>query len=457
MLKSEREKMLAEKPIIPLFIKLAIPSIIGMVVMALYNFVDRYFIGNIPTTGKLAIGGVGVTMPIMFVLMGVSMLFGIGGGANISIQLGKQNHVKAERVLGNAISMLLISGLIVNTTLLIFTEPAVKLFGATPQNLPYALAYIKIILIGNYWNTFAFGMNHTARAEGNSKRAMFGMLIGAISNVVLDALFIRVFHWGVVGAASATIIAQFLSFIWISSYYLFNKSTVKFSLKNMVIDKQIVYLIVAIGFSPFFIQLAGAIVGAVLNNTLSTYGGHLAQGAYAIVNAIAMLFLMPIFGMNQAIQPIIGYNYGAKNYDRVIRANNVGIFAATVVMIIGWLVVQYLTYPLISLMTQSAELIDITVIGIRGFLLMLPLVGIQIINTTFFQSIGKAKVSFILSISRQLLLLIPLLLILPRIWGLSGIWYSRQIADVVAFIFSLGMMLRQYRIFLRLKSENLSV
>ncbi len=443
----DREKMLAEQPIIPLFIRLAIPSIIGMLVMALYNIVDRYFIGNIPVTGQIAIGGVGVTMPISFILMGVSMLFGIGGSANISIQLGKGNKTSAERVLGNAITMLVLSAVIVNSIFLIWTEPILKLFGATKQNLPYAATYISFILIGNYWNSISFALNHTIRSEGNSKRAMFSLLIGALTNIVLDALFINLFHWGVTGAAVATIIAQFLSFAWSVAYYALRRSTVSFHFEHLEINKSTVKMIVAIGFSPFFIQIAGALVGAMLNNVLSAYGGHLAQGAYAIVNAIAMLFMMPLFGMNQAIQPIVGYNYGAKNYDRVIKANNVGIVAATLVMVLGWLVVQYLTYPLVSFMTYSEELIDITVIGLRGFLLMMPLIGIQIINTSLFQSIGKAKISFFLTISRQVLLLVPLLWFLPPIFGLSGIWYARQIADVVSFAMTSYMMIRQYRQF----------
>ncbi len=447
MIKVDREKMLAEKPIIPLFVKLAIPSIIGMMVMALYNIVDRYFIGNIPMMGQFAIGGVGVTMPISFILMGVSMLFGIGGSANISIELGKGNGEGAERVLGNSISMLLIVGLFVNCALLIWTKPILELFGATEHNLPFALTYIRIILVGNFWNSISFALNHTIRSEGNSKRAMFSLLIGALTNIVLDAIFINAFHWGVAGAAIATIIAQFLSFMWSFTYYASRRSTVSFHFKHMAIDKRTVLLIMSIGFSPFFIQIAGALVGAMLNNTLSAYGGHLAQGAYAIVNAIAMLFMMPIFGMNQATQPIIGYNYGAKNYDRVIKANNVGIFAATVVMIIGWLIIQLLTYPLVSFMTYSEDLIDITVIGLRGFLLMMPLIGIQIINTSFFQSIGKAKISFFLTISRQMLLLAPLLWLLPPIFGLSGIWYARQIADVISFVITLYMMIWQYRQF----------
>lgn len=445
MNKSERERMLAETPIVRLFIKLAIPAIIGMLVQALYNVVDRYFIGNIPVTGKIAIGGIGVALPILFILMGFSMLYGIGGGANISIKLGQQDKAGAEKVLANAIAMLVLTGLVLNISFLVFSEPLLKLFGATEQNLPYALTYLRIILVGNFWNNLAFAFNHLTRAEGNAKRAMISMLIGAISNIILDALFIGVLHWGVAGAAYATIIAQFLSFLWGAIYYINKQSLVEFHFKNMVPNAKIVTMIIAIGFSPFFIQIAGSLIGAILNNALKLHGGTLAQGAYAIINSVAMLFFMPVFGMNQALQPIIGYNYGAGDYQRVKRANNVGIIAATSIMIVGWLCIQFLTYPMIAVMADDKQLIELTVAGIRGFLLMMPLIGMQIINTNFFQSIGQAKIAFLLSLSRQVLLLIPLLLIMPGIWGLNGIWYAPPISDTLAFALSLFFMIRAYR------------
>ncbi|HZK09633.1 MAG TPA: MATE family efflux transporter [Clostridia bacterium] len=442
---SERERRMATESIPRLFFSFSLPAIAGMMVQALYNIVDRFFIGQIPGTGSIAIGGIGVSLPITFILMGFTMLFGIGGGANISIQLGKKDQPMARKILANALIMLFLSALFLNGFMLLNLEKVLLIFGASAQNLPYASSYLRIILIGNYWNTFAFAFNHLIRAEGNPKFAMQSMLIGAITNIILDPIFIFVLDMGIAGAAYATIIAQFLSFLRGFSYYLGGKNIVNLKKEDFRLESKVIYMIVAIGISPFFIQIAGSVVGALLNNSLRIYGGALAQGAYAIINSIAMLFFMPIFGMNQGLQPIVGFNYGAGNFKRVKEAVAVGIISASTVMGLGWIVVQFFPHVLVGVMTPDPELFDITVKGLRIFLSMMFVAGFQIISSNFFQSIGKAKISFVLSLSRQVFLLAPLVYFLPRFFGLKGVWYAQPIADALSSLITLFFILREFR------------
>ncbi|NLY37121.1 MAG: MATE family efflux transporter, partial [Tissierellia bacterium] len=440
---SEREKRMATESIPRLFFSFSLPAITGMMVQALYNIVDRFFIGQIPITGRIAIGGIGVSLPITFILMGFTMLFGIGGGANISIHLGKKDQPMARKILANALLMLFLSALVLNGFLLLNLEKVLLIFGATAENLPYASNYLRIILIGNYWNTFGFAFNHLIRAEGNPKFVMYSMLLGAITNIILDPIFIFTFKMGIEGAAYATIIAQFLSFSRGLSYYLRGNNLIKLKSKDFRLDLKVISLIVAIGVSPFFIQIAGSVVGALLNNSLRIYGGALAQGAYAIINSIAMLFFMPIFGMNQGMQPIVGFNYGAGNFKRVKETVRVAILSATVLMSAGWVIVQFFPHVLVGAMTPDAELFEITVKGLRVFLSMMFIAGFQIISSNFFQSIGKARISFVLSLSRQVFLLAPLVYFLPRFFGLQGVWYAQPIADGLSSVITLIFLVKE--------------
>lgn len=442
---SERERRMATESIPRLFFSFSLPAITGMMVQALYNIVDRFFIGQIPITGRIAIGGIGVSLPITFILMGFTMLFGIGGGANISIHLGKKDQPMARKILANALIMLFLSALVLNGFLLLNLEKVLLVFGATAENLPYASSYLRIILIGNYWNTFGFAFNHLIRAEGNPKFVMYSMLLGAITNIILDPIFIFVFNMGITGAAYATIIAQFLSFSRGLSYYLRGNNLVNLKKEDLRLDLKVISMIVAIGISPFFIQIAGSVVGALLNNSLRIYGGALAQGAYAIINSISMLFFMPIFGMNQGMQPIVGFNYGAGNFKRVKETVRVAILSATALMSGGWIIVQFFPHILVGAMTPDPELFEITVKGLRVFLSMMFVAGFQIISSNFFQSIGKAKVSFVLSLSRQVFLLAPLVYFLPRFFGLQGVWYAQPIADGLASLITLVFLVREFK------------
>ena len=453
---SERERMLNFEPIVPLFLKFSLPAIVGMLVQALYNIVDRYFISNIPGTGSIAIGGVGITLPITFILMGFTMLFGIGGAANISLRLGEGKSDKAEHILGNVVTLLMVTSFALNILFLFNVDTLLRIFGATDGNIAYAREYIVWILIGNFWNTFGFAMNHVIRAEGAPKWSMMLMLTGALTNLVLDPIFIYEtipvinlpgLGMGVQGAAIATIIAQGAAFLLGLSYYFSGKSLLKLRWANLRLDRRIILLIVSIGISPFFIQIAGSAVGAVFNNSLKIYGGELGQGAYAIINSIAILFYMPTFGMNQGLQPIIGYNYGAGNFRRVKQAVRVGLIAASAVTVFGFIVIQLIPDVLVGTMARNNPALQaMTRDGLVKVELMMFLVGLQVISSNFFSSIGKARLSFFLSLSRQIFFLIPALLILPRFMGLDGIWYAMPVSDFLATLISVTFLIHQFRL-----------
>lgn len=430
----DRAKLMREEKIFKLFLRLSIPAILGMVVQSLYNIVDRIFIGNIPEVGGLAISGVGVVLPVTFIIMGFGMLFGIGAGANISIKLGQNNKDEAERIFGVGFFLLTVAGILITVFGLIFLEDIVNLYGADDSIRVYAKDYLRIILYGNVFNTIAFGLNNTIRAEGNAKIAMYSMLLGAITNTILDPILIYGFNMGVAGAAWATIIAQFASFVWTMYYYLSDQSMLKLKKEFVGFSKSVAFRIMSIGVSPFAMQVAGSVVGIIMNKSLSQYGGSLAIGAYAAINSVVTLFFMPIFGMNQGLQPIIGFNYGANNFKRVREALKVGILAATAVCIVGFVLIQLIPEVFIGFITKDPDIRKMGAEGIRRFMLLMPLIGTQIISANFFQAIGKAQKSFILSMLRQVILLIPLILILPNFMGLIGIWTAVPISDFTATV-----------------------
>lgn len=428
----DSSKQLGEENIGKLLIKFSVPAIIGMLVNGLYNVVDRIFIGR--GIGKLALSGVTVTFPIAIMIMAFAMLVGIGSAALISIKLGQQKKEEAEHILGNAFTLLIILSIIVTILGLIFLEPLLLKIGASKDILPYAKEYITIILIGAIFQSVGFGLNNTIRSEGNPRAAMFTMLIGGILNTILDPIFIFIFHMGTRGAAIATIISQAVSMIWVLCYFFGGNSVLKIRYKNLKLDAKVVKSIFAIGMSPFSMQLAASIVSIISNRSLVKYGGDLALGAMGVIMSVVMMVLMPTFGINQGCQPIIGYNYGAKNYKRVKHALKLAILAATAITTTGFILIQVFPKQIISLFNKDPELIAIGSHGIRIYLFMLPIIGFQIVTSNYFQAIGKAKTSIFLGLSRQVILLIPLLFILPRFFGLDGVWLSGPSSDGLASI-----------------------
>ncbi len=426
----KREKELAESAIRPLVLKFSIPAIIGMLVNALYNVVDRYWIGQLNDVN--AMSGIGLATPVMNILLGFSLLVGVGATANISIRLGEKRKHDAEVILGNALSLALLIGSVLSVTGLLVSKPMMAAFGASPDTLPYATAYIRIILAGNVFNTVGFSMNHTIRGGGFPRRSAAAQMMGAGLNVVLDPLFIFGFGLGVQGAALATVISQIVAMTWIMSFYFGGKGIVHLRKANLRLRVATVRQIFSIGVSSFSMQIATSFVLILANRALRTHGGDMAIGAMTVISSMMILIMMPIFGINQGLQPILGYNYGARNFDRVREALFFGIFLSSGIAITGFVLIQVFPQAIIRLFIQNEALVRIGTSGMRLFTLMMPILGFQVISTVYFASVGKARVSLFLSLLRQVILLAPLYVILPTIFGLTGIWMSNPIADLVS-------------------------
>ena len=441
----DNQQILGTEPIGKLLIKYSVPAIISMMVNGLYNVVDRIFIGNIPGVGPLAITGLGVTMPIMTIILAFGMLIGIGSVTNISIKLGQGKKEEAEQIIGNAITLAIIVGLLISIIGITFENQILHMFGASDGSLPYAKAYINIILLGTIFNLLGMVFNNSIRGDGNPKLSATIMVVGCLTNIVLDALFIMVFKMGIQGAAIATVTSQFVTAIWGLAYYTRGKSTLKFKKSSLKLNKSLVGAIFAIGCAPFAMQIAASCVQIICNNSLKTYGGDLAIGAMATINSIIMMVGMPIIGISQGAQPIIGFNYGAKKYDRADKTLKICALAATIGLSIGWLLVQLVPAPIVSMFNGDADLVSISVDGIRKYLSMMPLIGVSMIGSNYFQAIGKAKQAMFLSLLRQVILLVPMMLILPRILGLNGVWFAQPIADVISFIVTFVLLFREVK------------
>lgn len=438
-----RERQLAHDPIRQLIVRYSIPAITGMLVMAMYNVVDRFWIGQLHITPALS--GIGLTLPFSNLILGFMQLIGIGATATISLKLGARKHHEAERVLNNALTLSILIGALLAAVGLIWLTPILLMFGASSETLPYARDYLRIILYGNVFNTIGFALNHTIRGAGNPRRSASTQLLGAGLNIVLDPLFILGFGWGVAGAAWATIISQFISMCWVVSYFFSKESHLRFHWQDLHLQIQTVRQIFAIGISPFSMQISISLVAVIANRLLRTYGGDAAIGAMTIVSSIAILCLMPLFGINQGLQPILGYNYGAKNYARVRRTWQAGVLLASAITVVGSIVVLSFPAAIIRMFSTDPVVLEIGIFAVRTYLLILPFLGFQIISTIYFQSIGHATTAMFASLMRQVIFLIPLYWFLPRMWGLSGVWMASPIADALAVLVTATLMLRELR------------
>ncbi len=440
----DRSHVMGEGSIPRLLLKFSVPAIVGMLVNALYNVVDRIFIGL--GVGPLGIAGVTVGFPIMIVQMAFGMLIGMGATALISLRLGEKKKEEAERILGNALSLLVLVSLALAAAGLIWLRPLLALFGASPAIMDQGREYLGVILAGSVFMGVGFGMNGFIRAEGNPRTAMLTMLIGAVLNTLLDPLFIFVFHLGVRGAAIATVISQAVSAAWVLGYFLRGRSLLKLRLPNLRLRREIASGIVALGFAPFAMQLAASVLNAMLTRQLQHYGGDLAIAAMGIFFSLNMLIFMPVFGINQGAQPLIGYNYGARRFDRVRQTLRLAVAAATAVMLAGFAAVELFPSFLLRLFSRdSASLLAIGVPALRICMAALPIVGFQVVAASYFQAAGKARLSMLLMLSRQVLLLIPAILILPRFLGLMGIYYSVPLADVGSALLTGACLLLELR------------
>lgn len=435
----KKHQLMGTEKITKLLVQFSLPAIIGMLVNALYNIVDRIYIGNIENVGHIAIAGVGITFPVVIFVFGFSILIGLGAATNASLNLGKKKKEEAEKFLGVAVSFGFIVSLILMVLVLWKLEWLVNILGGSDKTGIYAAQYLKILAYGFPAAVVGYVANASIRSDGNPKMAMATLLIGAITNIVLDPIFIFYLKMGVKGAAWATIISQYVSGIWAIYYFTSKFSGMKLYLKNLKLDFGKIKSISSLGSAPFAIQIGASVVNYTYNSTLKIYGGDTAIGAMAIVQAVITFISMPIFGINQGLQPILGYNYGAKLYSRVKEALFKAIFAATVLCVIDFLAIQFLSKYFINIFTHEKELVRIASIGLRIQTFMLPIVGFQIIASIYFQAIGKPKMSFFMSLTRQIIVLIPCILIMSKLFGVEGVWFAGPTADfiatVVTFIF----------------------
>ena len=446
MSNTNTQDLLGTESISKLLVKFSIPAIIGMLVNMLYNVIDRIYISNIPDIGGLAITGIGITLPITTIITAFGMLIGIGTCSNISISYGKNRKDEAEKFLGNGATCIIIISILMAIFGNIFAKPILTLFGASENTLPYAAAYICPLFAGTIFNLTAFGLNNSIRADGNPKLSMLTMIIGAFVNIVLDPIFIFKLNLGIKGAAYATILSQFIAGCWVLYYFTKSKkSSIKLSLNSMKLNKNIVLSILMIGLSPFLMQIANSVVSVIANRSLISYGGDLAVGAMTIITSIAALFIIPVYGLNQGSQPIIGYNYGAKKYDRVRKTYIYSLIACTVMLFISGLFIQLFPEVVISLFNKDPELTSISVNGMRLYLLSMPLIGIQMTASNYYQAVGSAKKAMVISLTRQVLFLIPAFLILPKLFGLNGVWLAGPIADTLAVIVSGFVIFKEMR------------
>lgn len=441
----DRSKQLGEEKVGKLLLKFSIPAIVGMLVNALYNIVDRIFVGK--GVSELAITAITVAFPISIIIMAFGMLVGIGAAATVSIKLGQKRKDEAEEILGNAFTLIIIVSLGVTILGLIFMEPLLKIFGASEVALPLAKQFISIILIGALLQNIGFGLNNVIRSEGNPKMAMMTMLIGAVLNTIFNPIFIFGLHTGIRGSALATIVSQTVCSIWVLQYFTKGKSTLKLKTKNFKLKTGIVKQIFSIGLSPFLMQLAASVITIVLNKGLATYGGDTAIAAMGIINSVSMLILMPIFGINQGVQPIIGYNYGAKNFARVKKALKLAILAATAIATTGFILVELFPRQIMNIFIsgEGTALLSIGSRGIRMYLIMLPMVGFQIVSANYFQAVGKAKISIFLSLSRQVIVLLPLIIVLPQIFKLDGVWMAGPSSDFIASLITALFLIKELK------------
>ena len=428
-----------------LLLRYAIPSIVAMLSSSLYNMIDSIFIGH--GVGAMAISGLAITMPIMNVIAALGTLVSVGGATLMSVKMGQGDKKSAEYILSNVLMLNVIIGLCLTAAGVIFLDDILYFFGASENTIPYAREFMHIILSGTAVTHVYLGLNDMLRASGYPGKAM-GVILTAIAiNCVLNPLFIFGFKWGIAGSAFATVIAQTVAMSIELVHFMRKKYFIHFERKMFGLKAHIVKGIFSIGVSPFLMNICASIVVIFINKSLMTYGGDFYVGAYGIINRVLMVFIMIVIGLNQGMQPIVGYNFGARKFDRVARALRYAIFAAVAVTTSGFLMAEIFPHLLANMFTGDQELIDIASHGMRIVLIMFPIVGFQMVTANFFQSIGKVRKAILLSLTRQMLFLVPLLIILPRFMGTLGVWISMPIADSLATVLAVFLLTRQMKKF----------
>lgn len=416
-----------------LLFKFSVPSIIAMLANALYNICDRLFVGI--GVGVLGISAISISYTVTLAIMGFSMLVGLGATSLVSIKLGEHDNEKCEAIVGNTFTLSFITSIILMILGYSFLSPMLSILGANGKVLDYAKIYTAILLIGTPFQILSYSMNNILKGQGKAKRAMINFLISIILNTILNPIFIFVFKMGIAGSALATTISTAIGTIFSTSPYFLKDASIKIHLKNLKLKKDIIVSSLSIGVSGFVMQLSMSLITIVFNKQCLHYGGNIAVAAYGIINSLMMLIYMPVYGINQGVQPIIGYNYGAKKYKRVIESFKLSIIAASVISSIGFIIFQILSKPIFAAFGKNnSELIAIGTPAIRMFSISTPIIGFIIIGVSYFQYVGKAKYSILLSLLRQIVIIVPLLIILPKFMNINGIWLSTPVTDVIITI-----------------------
>lgn len=447
---------LGTKSIGSLLLQYSLPAIIASVVTSLYNIIDSIFIGR--GVGAMAISGLAITFPLMNLVVAFCTLVAVGGATISSIFLGQKNIGRATDTVNNVILLCLVHSVVIGGLTLLFLDPILRVFGATDETLPYAREFMRIILFGTPISYVFIGLNNIMRATGYPRKAMVSALLSVAVNVIMAPIFIFKLKWGIAGAACATILGQTCALVWVMAHFLSKKSFVHINWHDRFFELSMVKRIYSIGLSPFLMNCTACVVVVFLNKSLLDCAGDMgntAVGAYGIINRTTMFFVMIIFGVTQGMQPILGYNYGARQHSRVMGTLKRGILCGFAISAIGWIVTECFPDTISSLFTTDRDMIDIARRGFRIYFVCYPVVGVQIVIQNYFQSIGKPKLSIFLSLTRQLIYLLPLLWILPPHFGINGVWASMSASDVLAFITAvLTLYIMNRRFNRQLQKEN---
>ncbi len=443
--KNQAALELGTQPVGALLWQYALPAMVAMVASSLYNIIDRSVIGQV--VGPEAIAGLGITFPFMNLSGAFGAAVGIGASTCISVKLGQRDYETAEHLLGNTVTLNLIVGFSFMLVCLVFLDPILRFFGASDVTLPYAREFMEVILAGNMITHMYFGMNAVLRAAGKPRHAMYATLFTVGCNVVLVIAFVWWFRWGIRGAALATVTSQTLALCW--QMWVFSDKKELLHLRKGIykLKADLVKNIIAIGISPFLMNATSCIIVIFMNNQFVRYGGDMTVGAYSIANSVVMMFFMFVIGVTQGMQPIVGYNYGARKYDRMLRCLWIAIAVGTGILLFGWLLCMLFSWQIARIFTTDPTLLTLSARGIRIDMLVFFVVASQAVITNFFQCIGKVKISIFLSLSRQLFMLLPLAYVLPFYWGLDGVWYSMPTSDFMAFLMTIPFLLWYIRKF----------
>lgn len=428
-----------------LLMQYAVPAIIAMTASSLYNMVDSIFIGH--GVGTMALSALALTFPLMNLGAAFGALVGVGAATLISVKLGQKDYDTAQRVLGNVFVLNILLGLAFTVIVFPFLNPILYFFGGSDETVEYARQFMEIILLGNVVTHLYLGLNAVLRASGHPKQAMYATIATVAINTILAPIFIFMFDWGIRGAAIATVSAQVIALLWQLKQFNNANELLHFRRGIFRLKRKIVFDSLAIGMSPFLMNLAACLIVILINQGLKKYGGDLAIGAFGIVNRLVFIVVMIVMGLNQGMQPIAGYNFGAKLYDRVNKVLKLTIIYATCVTTFGFLVGMLAPNLVVGIFTSDAELTELSATGLRITVMFFPIIGFQMVTSNFFQSIGIAGKAIFLSLTRQMLILLPCLLILPHFFGVAGVWYSMPVSDLLASLIALVMLVYQFRKF----------